>query len=463
MNLNKLFILIFVLLVVACDDRLDIEPEQSLSIDASFSDESTSRASLSGVYSQCQDLDVFGAMPQIINDFMADNVDFIGSFPTLIDIRDFQTITDNATVAGIFRDHYQAILGANSVITFVPDVQDDAFSPEERNVVIGEAKFLRAMLYHNLVTLFGQPYTVDGGSSLGVSLITTPDALTGGDLLVPRSTVAETYTLIESDLNDAIAALPDSGARVFASKGAAQALLSRVELYKGQYGQAASLAGELINNSNYTLAADYSFYNNETPEDIFSLQMTAIDNSRTGSGGWASFYNPAEAGARGDCPFSADLLADFDQENDLRFLNLSQIGQNMLTYTTKFPDATNNTDNAPLIRITEMYLTRAEALAEVNGVNQESVDLINQLRTRAGLSTFTTSDFADGAALVDQILDERRKELCFEGHRRNDLLRKGKELREGDNNTAPGATRVVLPIPQREIDLGSSTPQNLGY
>ena len=71
-----------VLFMASCSDNLNLEPEQSLSINAAFSDENTTRASLNGAYSQAQDLDVFGAMPQIVNDYMSGNVNFIGSFPT---------------------------------------------------------------------------------------------------------------------------------------------------------------------------------------------------------------------------------------------------------------------------------------------------------------------------------------------------------------------------------------------
>ncbi len=461
--LNIFLIAALLLIGVSCDDNLDINPEQDLDTALAFSTEATTRAMLLGAYSGCQDLDVFGAMPQIINDYQADNVNFVGSFPTLIDIDNFQTLTDNTSVANIYRDHYTAILGANAVIAFTDGVDDLSFSDDEKSKVIGEAKFIRALLYWNLVNLFGQPYTLDNGGSLGVPLILEPTLLTGAELFANRSTVAEVYGSIEADLNDAINRLPDAADRVRATKGAAQALASRVALYKGENSLAASLANDVINSGNYTLAADYSFYDAATPEDVFTIDMSEIDNSRTGSGGWASFYNPAEAGARGDCPFSQDLLDAYD-DNDLRMTQLMQFNaDSTFIYTTKFPDAATNSDNAPIIRITEMYLNRAEALAKMNGVNDESLMLINTLRQRAGLDDLAGEDFGSDDSFVDAILIERRKELAFEGHRRMDLLRNGKELREGDVNTAPGATRVILPIPQREIDLGSSLPQSPGY
>ena len=130
--------------------------------------------------------------------------------------------------------------------------------------------------------------------------------------------------------------------------------------------------------------------------------------------------------ARSDAPFSDNLITAYEaEEGDLRFTTLTQFNEDSTRlYTTKFPDAVNNSDNVPLIRITEVYLNRAEALAELNGVNQESLTLINTLRARAGLEAFTTGQFASVDAFIDAILNERRKELAFEGYRRMDTAQR---------------------------------------
>jgi len=463
-----LFLFSIIFVVSACSDRLNIEPEQSLSTDLAFVDENTSNASLLGVYSRCQDLEVFGALPQIIGDYQADNVNFIGSFPTLQDINLFTTLSDNGSLETLFRDNYRAILAANAVIQNVPGVADVGFSDAEKASVVGEARFLRALVYFNLVNLYAQPFTLDNGASPGVTLILTPDILNGEEVLAGRNTVAEVYTQIEADLQAAMATIDNSlsGGPARATTGAAQALLARLALYRGDYQTAATMADNVTKDPSFGLASDYSFYNGLTSEDVFTIEMSTTDNSRTGTGGWASYYTPAELGARGDCPMSADLIASFEP-GDRRFTDLNIVGANGETYTTKFPDATNNTDNAPVIRITEMYLTLAESLARTTDtVSDDILAALNPLRVRAGLAEFQTSDFADADALIETILDERRKELCFEGHRRMDLLRLGLPLRtsgEGVGVSSPGDQRVVMPIPQREIDLGSSLPQNAGY
>ncbi len=461
-NILVLFFLSFLLIAfTGCEDDLELQPEQELSIEGAFSNEVAARASLTGAYGRIMFLDVFGAMPQIIADFQADNVDFIGSFPTLQDIRNSSVLADNTSIGAIFRDHYRAILAANAVIDRVPGVDDPGFSEEERAAVIAEAKFIRAKVNFSLVNLFAQPYTFDDGASPGIAIVTEPDVLDGDFIFPPRSSVAEVYNAIENDLLEAVDDLPEVNGRIRASVGGANALLSRLYLYKGDNVQAAERAQMVIDEGNYALAPNYNFYNQLTAETIFDVAMSAADNSRTGSGGWASFYNPAELGARGDCPFSDDLLEAFE-EGDRRFLDLHQVdASGELIYTTKFPDAQSNSDNAPMIRITEVYLNRAEALAKMaNGVDDEALEIINTLRERAGLDGFEAGDFADGDDFLMTILDERRKELCFEGHRRMDLLRNGLPI---INGLMPGDNQTIMPIPVREIDLGSSLPQNPGY
>ena len=454
--------------VMSCDEDLNLEPEQDLSTNAAFEDENTTRASLAGVYSRVQDLHVWGSQPQVINEYMADNVRFVGSFPTLQDINNYITLADNLTIRSIWRDHYRVVLAANAVIEFTPNVDVAGFEDGEKAQIIAEATALRALAYFNLVNLFAQPYTLDGGASLGVPLVLRPNILLDEATFPSRSTVAEVYTQIESDLNAIIDDLPSgAGNPGFVSKGAIYAFLSRVHLYKGEWDDAATQASNALAEG-HEIATDYSFFNTSNLENIFVISNSAIDNGRTGAGGWASYYQPGSLGGRGDAPFSDDLLAAYE-EGDLRFENLSAEGEDasgiVSVFTLKFPDAINNSDDSPVFRATEMYLNRAEGLvASKDEIDSEAISLINELRVRAGLSEYTAGDFASAEELLEAIRTERRKELAFEGHRRPDLLRIGQPLRADQPDiTSPGAEKVILPIPQQEIDVNPSLDQNPGY
>ncbi len=476
-NINKLSVLFIssALILMSCKKDLEeISPEQSLTEDVVLSSKATAQSALLGVYSSAQSIDAFGSQPQIVGDFQADNTDFVGSFPTLQEINSFTTLSTNTSVQGWWLQYYRVILRANTIIDKVSGINEVGFTDAQKKQMIAEAKFLRALTYFQMVNLWGQPYQIDNGAKLGVPLVLK--SFTGTVEFPARATVNEVHLQVKKDLEEAIVDLPASYAassdtRGRATQGAARALLSRLYLYRGDWDAAASTANLVITSPVYTLAANYNFYDGNTPEDVFSIQMSATDNSRTGAGGWASYHRPAALGGRGDCPFTSDLVNAFLAEPGDKRFEKSDLGQAadgiQKRFTLKFPDAVNNTDNSPIIRITEMYLNRAEALAEKDGINQTSIDLMNALRTRAGLPLWDINTFANKQALVDAILNERRKELCFEGHRRMDLLRKGKSLRTGQQASIsePGDDKVIMPIPQREIDINPSlkNQQNPGY
>lgn len=469
MKRNKILILsgaLAVLLSTSCEKKLNLLPQQDLAESSTFSSTSTAFGALMGVYSTAQDYNVYGSLPQIIGDYMADNVDFVGSFPTLQDINNFVTLSDNSSVSAIWRVHYQMITQANKVIARIPSVA--GFTDAQKKQYVAEAKYLRALAYLQLVDLFAQPYQFSNGTNLGVPLIT--DEFTGDITYPARATVNEIHAQIKKDLTEAIPDLPvsyssASDTRGRATKGAAYGLLSRLALYRGEWADAETNARSTIAQGIYNLASDYSFYDGNTDEDVFSIENSAIDNGRTGSGGWASYYTPGALGGRGDCPYTDDLINAYGT-SDLRFTSLTLTGNGAdgisHTFTTKFPDAVNNSDNSPVMRTTEIYLNLAEALAQQSATpSVEATNIVNMLRTRAGLPTVIT--YLTKQAQIDAILVERRKELAFEGHRRMDLLRYKLPLRAGVAAAAFGADKTILPIPQREIDNNKSLVQNPGF
>lgn len=453
----------------ACEDELNPSPQQSLTEEDAFADKKAAESTLMGVYSTAQVLEAYGSMPQLISEFMSDNVSFVGSFPTLQEIRDFNTISTNGNVSGIWQQHYRIILRANAVIANVPKVQDATFTDAERRQFIAEAKFMRALGYFQLVSLFAQPYQIQNGAAPGVPVVLEP--FTGTVTYPAKSSVNEVHAQIVKDLTEAIPDLLDSFStpeftRGRATKGAARALLSRLHLYRGEWTSAASFAKQVLDASSlYSLAANYAFYDDNTSEDVFTIQNSAIDNGRTGSGGWASYYQPAALGGRGDAPFSQSLINAYNEEpGDRRFeLKITGVAADNATsfFTSKFPDAVTNADNAPVIRTTEVVLNYVEASAEAAGaVTQEHIDLMNQLRTRAGLSPWTLATFASKNAFITAVLNERRKELAFEGHRRMDLLRRQQNLRPSEPKAVFGGVKTILPIPQRELDNNPSLTPN---
>jgi starch-binding outer membrane protein, SusD/RagB family len=455
----------FALTLASCEKKLELLPEQDLTEETIFNSPSTARSAVLGIYSTAQTLDFYGSLPQLIGEYMGDNVEFVGSFPTLQELRDFTTVSTNSNVSGIWQLHYQVITRANKVIARVPAVA--GLTDAEKAQYVGEAKFMRAMANFQLVNLFAQPFQVNNGTNLGVPLVL--EDFTGDITFPARNTVNEVHAQIQKDLTEAAVALPPSYAdavetRGRATKGAAQALLSRLHLYRGEWANAETAARAALATGQYALATDYSFYSRDTREDVFTIQNSAVDNGRTGSGGWAAYFTPTQSGGRGDGPFSANLAAAYEAEPGDRRYALKQSGTaaDGLTrvFTTKFPDGVTNSDDSPVIRTTEVYLNLAEALAQQTPLSPEAITILNNLRNRAGLTPKLV--FATPAALVDAILLERRKELAFEGFRRMDLLRYRQSLSAAPAG-AFGAQKTILPIPQRELDNNPSLQPNPGY
>jgi hypothetical protein len=475
MKILKVSLIVALASTMGCQDDIELLPQQSLATSQAFLNESNTQSTLLGVYSTAQVLEMNGGMPQMFSEFMSDNASFIGSFPTFQEIREYNTLSTNGNISGVWQQHYRVILRANEVIANVPNVTDAGFTDAEKAQFIGEAKFLRALANFQLVNLFAQPFQVADGANLGIPIVNEP--FTGTVEFVKRNTVNEVHAQIEADLIDAIAGLPDTYASAIltrgrATKGAARALLGRLYLYRGEWADAAATSLLVLNNTaTYSPAATFSFWTSKnTSEDVFTIQNSAIDNGRTGTGGWASWYRPAANGGRGDMKFSPELTAAYEAEaGDARYaLKSAGTGADNLAgnFSIKWPDAVTNADNSPVIRTTEVILNYVEAKAEAdNAVSQDLIDRMNVLRTRAGLANWTLAQFATKDEFVTAVLNERRKELAFEGHRRMDLLRREQPLRVGNVKAAFGADKTILPIPQREVDNnpGLQGQQNAGY
>ena len=187
-----------------------------------------------------------------MSDFMSDNVDFVGSFPSLQEIDQFETLATNTSIDNIWLDGYELIGAANNIIVNLPEITDVSDLTEaDKAQFIAEAKFLRAVTYFQLVNLFAQPFQVAGGTNLGVPIVDQP--FEGGEISEfqqERATVNEVHAFIEQDLLDALATLPEDN-DVRAEAGAARALLARLYLYREQWESAANFANEVIGSGAY--------------------------------------------------------------------------------------------------------------------------------------------------------------------------------------------------------------------
>ncbi len=440
-------------IATGCGSKLDVAPTQSIDETTALSTSRDVEVTLIGCYDGIQSVDVYGGAIQYISDLLGDNNDmrFGGTFQNLLEIFDKQMTTVNATASNTWRFSYNAINRANNVLSALSVVDES-----KRARIEGEAKFIRGALYFDLVRIYGKTWgDGDNAANPGVPLVLKPTRSVQDEDFVARNSVADVYAQVIKDLTEAEAALPMTNGN-YATKSAAAAMLSRVYLQQGNYAAARDAANRVIQSNAYRLAPSYDqlFYTfigggGATPaEYIFSMTVTAQD----GANGLNTYYGvtvgsiPGTSG-RGDFRILPSHLALYE-EDDARAAFFIRANNN--TYSQKHLDRFGH---VPVVRLAEMYLTRAEANFRLGtAVGASPAADVNVIRQRAGLAPLQDVTLA-------QILKERKLELAFEGVQLHDL----KRTRSSVRGLAWNSPRLILPIPQREMDTNKSLVQNEGY
>lgn len=455
---------VIILFFVTCD-IFDLNPQQQVSDADAFQSLSDFQEAIIGCYDQMQKPDWYGRYMLLIPDIMGEDVKkaFFSREPN--NWAEYDGYSQSSIPRGLWAEIYKCILMTNQMINASYEPGEGVL--DEYNQLIGEAHAIRALCYFDLVRLFAQHYTyTPDASHPGVPIVLEADVFAKP----ARNTVAEVYAQIIADFNYAITLMtgnpPSAG---YLSKEAVQALLSRVYLYKEDYTNAEVMATAVINSGKYSLvpAAAYptQFLPGLSSEAIFEIIFTADDNH--GHDHLGGMY---KAISYGDFLPAKDLLNQID-ENDVRksmFLhdeNLLGIYASMRV--NKYPSTGDETgqDNIPVIRLSEVYLNRAEARSKLGNDAGAQADL-NIIRKRA---LAAAPDIAlTGDALLAEILLERRRELCYEGHRLFDITRHKKDLVRVDCTSVVCSVaypdyRFILPIPIDEIDVNPNITQNPGY
>ncbi|RBQ06241.1 RagB/SusD family nutrient uptake outer membrane protein [Pedobacter miscanthi] len=452
---NIIFAFILLMILSSCKKALDINPVDTIEQKNALLTSKDVEGALVGAYSDLGSRNFFGGRPFLMADFLAntDAVEWFGTYEELTQTINKSLLKTNVFVDNVWAAGYTAINDANNVIAAL-----DKLEPTKKNRVEGEAKFIRGAAYFELVRLFGKAYN-DGSptTNLGVPIVLTPTNLISEANYVSRATVTAVYNQAITDLTDAEAKLPATNG-FFATKSAAAAMLARLYLQMGNYAAAANAANRVITSGNYHLTSNYldafpkmpesgkpAKPGDNTTEDVFAMQVTTL----TGFNGFNEFYGSSTFGGRGDAVISQDWIdatyaADDDRIN--AFYDDDDI------FTAKFG---NQYGNVPVIRLAEMYLIRAESnvrltpAAPIGGVTP--LQDLATVRSRAGLTTTT-------ATLTD-ILNERKLEFAFEGFSLHDAKRTQTNI----GSLPWNSTKLIFPIPQREIDANTKLIQNPGY
>lgn len=450
--------------LVGCKDFLDNQPPDQIPADEALTSAVGARTALNGAYAAMQNGYYYGGTMTHFGDLYADNANHTGTFTSYQEAAARDFFADNGDVTGMWQNIYGAIKRANTLLARVPLI--DGMDPTERDQILGEAHFLRALHYHNLVKHFG-------GVPLRLVPLTDPDAIEP----LARATVEEVYQQIITDLTDAENLMTNMKAPdTHASVGAARALLARVYLFHGDYALAIAKAHE-VDAMGYSLAPEYSsLFNNDevkTPENILKLTFTEqvvqanlfgyywlSDRLAVGAGRFE--MGPTRGLIDAYDTLSTDSRLAWNLKPDPRgvdgWVEASQDGG---SYGTKFPSP-KGAEDFHVIRYAEVILIKAEAFARNNQLDS-AVANVNRIRVRADIAPYVagSADVDTQAEVLAIISNERRLEFAEEGDRFTDLSR--------DPANAvlvlglDGTNRLLFPIPQSEIDVAPEIVQNPGY
>ena len=546
---NILILLFISLTLMSCE--VERFPYDSIASEELLSGEGGIAAATLGNYAILKgDADGNGFASQFhrIAEYPGDNVALSGTTTdALFFTYNYNNLATSGRVNNFWTSGYQAIVGCNKMIALTTEGES-----EETDQLIGENYYLRAYAYFELVNVFGRPYN-QGRDNLGVPLKLSSQI----DDLPDRNTVGEVYDQVLADLLKAESLMSVNKSNSYATKEAAQALLSRVYLYMEENQKSIDYANKVISSGRYNLLStdqlpDYTRINpDDNPETIFCFKFLEESDYNHGyytvgslyanilGSGWGEMYassdflnllrkNPSDKrlefidpqyltddnGDRipvvywinenyqyvfkrtfeqGGKTYFSDNGTDYlvsDEENGSQTLYFYTTTSGSKQYVIKDYDMVKRNgypkffilkcslqDDVPQLwspvvsRLAEMYLNRAEAYAKLNQVGN-ALDDVNVIRTRAGIAAYDdVSNFPDGMNILDVVLQERRMELAYEGHRKFDVFRNGRTMNRrypgthlnGNNprfEIPASANRVIEYIPETQINVQPSLIQN---
>ncbi|WP_269684358.1 RagB/SusD family nutrient uptake outer membrane protein [Flavobacterium lacustre] len=464
------------------NDYLDVDQTESISTKdiELFNNDEGAATFVTAIYSKFLDWNMTSFSWIGLSSIASDDADKgsspgdTGSDKDLMDALTYNASTPSTSE--IFAANYEGINRCNQALSIIPQL--DKADSALRARLLGEAKFLRAFMYFTLVKTYGGVPIIDH--------LPNPSSEEDRVMQLTRKSSEEVYAYIENDLNDAIVALPNKSAyptseRGRASKGAAYALLAKINLYQENW-------QKVVDNCNlvtgYSIVSDYaSMYRlagENDAESIFEIQGTGsvpakgisgYSNTQgaRGAGGWGWGFNTpsvslVNAYEEGDVRKGATIIFAGTTLYDGRVvpLTVENPRYNYKAYSSAFTDGWETDTNIKYLRYAEVLLMKAEALNEL-GQTTEAIPLLNQIRTRAGLANTTAVSQGD---VRTAIWKERRVEMAMEHDRFFDLVRTGQAQAAFavDGKTFVTGKHELFPLPQAFIaQTGGLSTQNPGY
>lgn len=468
--MKKVYItLLSIFLLQSCSsDLLNTSPESIKQTANFYQDQAQVEQGVNSVYGSLQYNGQYQlamlAIGEIPSDNTFDEVPANDSF-TYGEFDFFTIQSNNSLLSSAWKDNYIGIQQANIVLNRIGAVPMDQAT---KNIRIGEVKFLRALMYFNLVRIFGDvplatKETIDVNEYFGQG----------------RTPVETVYNFIESELKESINLLPVQTANTQkgrVTKGAALGILGKVLITRNKFSEALPYLQQ-IDGLGYSLLTDvtkiFDVANKNNAEIIFDVQFTSGLNGNTEGSQAYQMFSPSGfvSGAKGHNLPTKEVYNIFTAGDTRRNAYIG-LTPNNVPYTKKLVKTStavvDGGSNVVVLRLADVYLLMAECYAKANDLTNSNLYL-NKIKTRAGVSTV---NLTTQQQLLDEIDLERRKELVGEGHRWFDLVRTGKAIQVMTNyfQVTPGYStatiknyNLIMPVPQDQINTDPAIKQNPGY
>ena len=468
-TLYKKILVLFAIIAVSCGDKLDLEPTNFVDADLAKKDVGLL---VSGAYAllgagagpagpNLQEGALYATDILLDGDLLASEeyMGWSGTFQQYSEISAKEMSSTNSSVVRMWNKGYAAINLANVILAHLDNAPE-----EDRDRFRGHALFVRGIVQFELLRFWADPV-----QDLGIPLITKPTEKFGEVQSPSRASVGESYAAVINDLTQAKALLPDFDDDL-GNAYSASAFLARVYLQKGDYQNALTEADNVIKSEQYALVSSVeAAFNTTSSEAVFEVQQTTQNNAGTANDGLTTFYacdpnhTPGSTG-RGDVLVDSTFIERYEEDDKRRskLIYLGSCGNESVT-SSKWK---NPYTNIAVIRLSEMYLVRAECnirLGLPGEPNATPLEDVNAIRAKAGASLL-------GAVTIDDVLNERDLELAFEGQRIHDYKRTGKVIHivPDDPEEEPydvdySDPAFVFPIPQSQINTNKNIEQNTFY
>lgn len=459
-------ITLFAFLAFSCDRNLDIVPKDVLDAEIAVTSIQDVEKVLLGAYSVLRRDGLYQESMVYLPDLMADNLRIGqtngGSLRTEANWQ-YSSGDDIDT----WDEAYTLIFRSNSTLENADRFEDSQI----KNRLRGQAFALRALGHFDLLRYYAEEYTRNSVRR-GVPIVTSFDAVPPA-----RNTIAQVYDQIFADLLEARTLLGNVDEVVqidgpyFIDERAVNALLARVSLYAEQWQDAVDYSSSVIASGALSNPTEYAsmWSSDANAEVIFSVRFATADEGRVGS-------SLLDNGRVSSFTLTADAAELYDEINDVRYSafvlpNTASNPGDDVYLPKKYPGrgGQNGLNNAKVLRVSEMYLIRAEAYSQLAGQDALAMADLNTLR-RSRITGYVDENLT-GDLLFEAIQLERRKELMLEGHRWFDLRRTGESVVRGADcrgltiscTLLAGDHRFVFPIPQDEILINPNMEQSDGY